>query len=275
MATKTASRTTMIQAATSFAALCSGLAPVGAVAAPPAPTLISGKIDSQVIHIGAIPVAPKLTLDLHGETERVFLSYTGPNGQPFTDSFYSSEPNGKSTFDGVAVGGTFSPYAPPGTWTLSTVELCSAKACSGYTGSTLAPLFPSLTFTVVNSHYDNTPPTINSAVIETPTIPASNNAKIEVDTNLQDDRSGVVQAEIEFNNGSDYNLLVGNQLTYPIKSAAPYKLVDYCRCKGYPTGTYTAVRLIIRDAAGNTTLITDAGQISTLFNGQTTITVGD
>ena len=224
----------MIQAATSFAALCSGLAPVGAVAAPPAPTLISGKIDSQVIHIGAIPVAPRLTLDLHGETERVFLSYTGPNGQPFTDSFYSSEPSGKSTFDGVAVGGTFSPYAPPGTWTLSTVEICSDKACNTYTGSTLAPLFPSLTFTVINSHYDNTPPTINSAVIETPTISASNTAKIEVDTNLQDDMSGVVTAEIEFNNGSDYNLLVENQLTYPIKSAASYEACFLLPVQGLP-----------------------------------------
>ncbi len=40
-------------------------------------------------------------------------------------------------------------------------------------------------------------------------------------------------------------------------------------------GTYTATRIYLRDAAGNQTIVTDAGQISTLFGGQPTVTLTD
>ena len=270
--TEEATASTKMRKASLIAALCSGLAPLAALAQP-APTLISGTVDSEIVHIGAVPVAPKVTLDLRGDTEEVYLTFTGPGGQLFEEYFYNvSEPNGKSIFDGAGITNTFSPYAAAGTWTLTTVYACTYSKCNYYTGATLSPLFPSLTFTVVNPHSDTTPPTINSAVITTPTVATTNDAKIEVEVHIHDDISGVSSARVMFSNGSN-TFDIGGEFSHTIKSPAIYKLIFHCKCANVSPGTYTAASIVLGDAADNTTSITDAGQISTLFGGQPTFTI--
>jgi len=269
--TKEATAPTKMRKLAMLAALCSGLAPLAAVAQT-TPTLISGTIDSQVVRIGVLPVAPKVTLDLHGDTEQVSLYFTGPGGQQFDDHFVVSEPNGKSTFDGAGVSSAFSLYTPAGTWTLTSVFTCTFGRCNVYTGAKLTPLFPSLTFMVVNPHSDTAPPTINSAVITKPTVKPSKYAKIEVEVNIQDDISGATVARVAFSNGST-TLYVGGGLSHTVKSPALYRLTDYCQCNAAPPGIYTATAIYLVDAAGNNTTITDAGQISSLFGGQPTFTL--
>ena len=249
---------------------CLGGACSLAFAAGGEPKLRSGRIDSAVIHIGALPRAPRVTLDLHGETERVALLWTGPAGQTLEDYFYTNEPNGRAVLDGTGISASFSAYAAAGTWTLTTIYVCKGGGCSEYTGDPLAALFPSLTLTVVNPHADTTPPTVSAAVVNTPTVVTSKESTIEVGMTMQDDVSGVASAQVVFSN-THGSFTVGGELGYAIKSSATYQLTGYLRDPA--PGSYSASKVVLQDAAGNQITITDTGKISTLFGGQPVVTI--
>ena len=241
------------------------------------PEVKSGKIDSKIIHIGALPRAPRVTLDLRGKAQDVTLVWSGPAGLNLADSFDVIEGEGRQVFDGSSnVSTPFSPYAAAGTWTLTDIEVCS-RECTNYNGASLAALFPSLTLTVVNPNSDATPPVASAASVTTPTVVASNEAEIGVALTLQDNYSGVTTAQVEFSDRKGHfernDVVVGRGLDTAVTASTTLHLTSYCRCAKNRAGVYTAIRVFRQDAAGNQTSITDPDALSALFGGQDTVTI--
>lgn len=242
-----------------------------------APFVSSGKL-GPTVHIPQ-QVAPKVTLDVHGDAQYVYFYWQPPSGGTWEQTFYSSMPSGRYVFQAVqGISSTFGPYTQAGTWTLTFVEVCGYKGCSEYSGSTLAALFPSLTVLVVNPKSDTTAPTVSGGAILTPSVAISKHSIFEANLTVQDDVSGVVDASITFSNGAsgrDTSFSVGGQLTSAVVAATTVPFLTVCDCKKFAPGTYSAVEIYLRDSAGNYVAVTDQDMISSLLGGQTSITLTD
>ena len=242
-----------------------------------APVVASGKIGSTV-HIPQ-QLSPKVTLDIHGDSQDEYFYWLMPNGQTIYQSFQTSQPSGRYAFQAAPGNGAlFGTYAQAGTWTLTQVTVCSYKGCNSYSGTTLATLFPSLDLLVVNPKSDTTPPTVTAATILTPTVAISKHSVFEANLTVQDDVSGVVEAIIFFNNGvggRGTSFTVGSSLPSPVVVSTAVPVLSVCDCKKFAAGAYNAVEIYLKDAAGNTTTVTDPATISSLLGGQTSITLTD
>ena len=251
-------------------------------ASPPNAAVTSGQILTATVDVTKPPAAPKVQLHLKGGPAYFSFTWIGPSGEAFTQAFRGNPAPSTETFQGLdpiapestAPKNVFGLYTEPGTWTLSSLYICSLANCVTYTSSQLAALFDGLTFQVTNPNPpDITPPVIAGAKITTPTVSISGGGKLAIEMGVTDNLSGVSQVEVDASLSQSFSyvsayffvdstvFLRGNlALTGTIQS-------------GSPTGTYTVSRIFLRDVAGNQTYVTDPAELSKLFRGNSTFTV--
>ncbi len=238
-----------------------------------APIIASGK-QVATVHIPQ-QVTPTVTLNIRGDSQRVYFQWQASNLATLFQQFTTSLPTGKYVFQGVpGYVPTFGPYTISGTWTLMEAGVCSYKWCTDYTGSELAALFPSLAVQVINPKADTNAPTVSGGAILTPTAAISRHSTFEANLTVQDDVSGVIQAALSFSNGSKrYDFVIGGTLTTPVVASVTVPLLAVCDCHKSPAGAYNVIQIFVMDVAGNRSYISDPATISSLLGGQTSITL--
>ncbi len=254
---------------------------LGAASAPDA-AVTSGQIFTTTVDVTKPPAAPMVQLHLQGGPGFFSFTWTGPSGEVFTQAFRGSPASSVETFRGIdptdpestASKNVFGLYTEPGTWTLSSLYICSAANCVTYSSSQLATLFNGLTFQINNPNpSDIKAPVLQSGKIATPTVSISSGGELAINVGVSDNLSGVSQVQILASTPQSSSY-VGAYVTVDstVLRGGLLTLTGTIQT-GTTTGTYTVGRVYLEDVAGNKAYVTDPAAISKIFGGNPTFEV--
>jgi hypothetical protein len=248
------------------------------------------KILTKVVNVTIPPPSPAIQLELTGGLGTLVLTWTGPSGEPFIQSFYGnlsgttrvrataaqtaySWTEGADGFDGIPLFngfGGFNLYTEPGIWTLSGISVCIATTCT----ATQNQNFGTITVTNPNTP-DFKPPVAVSGTIETPNLSLSATHKTiaTLAVNITDDVSGIRSLSAVAKSDTGYIMYFTSLQPPAPVLAARIEASTPPLSKRFSAGTYIPVSITLSDIAGNTSTITDPQTIIGLFGGSPKIVV--
>ena len=261
----------LLQASTGFMLL-------GITAAAAAePGVREVRILTPFVDVARPPAAPQVEININGSATSLQLTWTGPTGQTFLESFsgvwtgktvfQASDPSVPRIYSSYSSPLAFNLYTQPGTWSLTKLYICNERECRTKQGEVLG------TITIKNPNKpDLAPPVIVSAAMDPQDVTndelIARGARIKF--KVTDDVSGVSQIFAT-------TKVVHND-TFFFSANAPLDVVrsgtitawtgKFSSGANFTAGKYPIDRLSITDNAGNSTVITDANTISQLFGGQ-------
>jgi hypothetical protein len=238
------------------------------------PSITKGTLVTKTLSVQAPLPSPVLALTFETDTpglSSVYYSFTSPVGNLYLTNTYTSPlPTTKGTLTLQAHNtafGLLGGYAPPGTWTLTYVDICdTAGDCQYYQPPQLATLFNRVTFTVTNpGTADTTPPAIVSGKILTPKVKLSAaNPIFLAEFKVTDTISGVAYAQV-------FIMPPGSNSSFADDYATPQPVLNGNVVAGTtlettsPTGTWTIYGYGACDVAGNCFSDFTAADVLTVF----------
>jgi hypothetical protein len=222
-----------------------------------APIIVSGKIISASVDVTAQPATPKLSFKYStpGLFYYAYFEFVAPGGQIlFTvyEAPYPAAKSGQITFESLL--DTLSLYAQPGAWTLTEAEIVDGtNTATQYTGSQLATLFPSLTFTVVNKgKVDFTPPTVSAGKVLTPKVSlGATYPYFKAQLTVADDVSGVAYPIVFIGPTTEEGISLDSVVPLPVLSGKVTSATPVTFFADPPTGTWYILGYGAVDVAGN------------------------
>jgi hypothetical protein len=257
------------------------------VLAAQAPAILAGTILTPTVTVATATGDPvvRIKYSAPAQLAELYVLLATPTGNPYflPVSYAPLVPlpvSGTIAFKSIY--NPLMPSSPPGTWTIIAASVSDrAGTTTMYTGSKLAALFPSLTFTVVNHGvYGTTPPVVTSGKLNATTISLSSPVAFLQATLRLTDPIGVFGGDIFLTepNGTVYNGpgsvgYGGTDGPFAVKNGS-FAFGDYLNYGGAkpPTGTWTITGYQVCDLSTNCTTDTNAADIQKLF-GTTTIQV--
>ena len=254
------------------------------------PSISSGKILTPHVDVARAPGIPALQVVLQSGSvgaAMVEAQFASPVSGAFVSiptvaiPPYPPEPASETVRlqDGFPFGsGAASLYVAPGVWHLQDmVVLSNDGQFVTYGAAQLASLFPSLTVDVANSSGtpDVAAPTIGHGRILTPIVSAgSPSPYVAARLTVADNLSGVSAASVTIGGpaGSHATFSLQTSLSFPVRKGQvdAYALLP----SDAAPGTYTIIRVLALDVAGNTLTLDSPADINAVF-GTVTFTVTD